>query len=246
MCICNDRRWPETFRVMGLQDVENGAARLQHADAQHPSRRARPSAHVSPTSSPCRPTPTRTAPGLVATAKAGKEDGFGMNRRLLHHRARPARSRGAGAERGGRGHQSRMRPRPLSPTSSGRSSTSPSTGRIEQLPADHRAHGGSAAGGRIGPGPTRAHQPSPASPAIAPSSPVMKEPRSPVHFSFQADMRRTKQRHGDECALRQDASEHRQKHRYHGYIRVALGKMADARLEPTKPARLAARPPRGR
>jgi predicted amidohydrolase len=22
MCICNDRRWPETFRVMGLQDVE--------------------------------------------------------------------------------------------------------------------------------------------------------------------------------------------------------------------------------
>ena len=22
MCICNDRRWPETYRVMGLQDVE--------------------------------------------------------------------------------------------------------------------------------------------------------------------------------------------------------------------------------
>ncbi len=22
MCICNDRRWPETWRVMGLQDVE--------------------------------------------------------------------------------------------------------------------------------------------------------------------------------------------------------------------------------
>ena len=22
MCICNDRRWPETFRVMGLQGVE--------------------------------------------------------------------------------------------------------------------------------------------------------------------------------------------------------------------------------
>ena len=22
MCICNDRRWPETFRVMGLQNVE--------------------------------------------------------------------------------------------------------------------------------------------------------------------------------------------------------------------------------
>ena len=22
MCICNDRRWPETYRVMGLQNVE--------------------------------------------------------------------------------------------------------------------------------------------------------------------------------------------------------------------------------
>jgi L,D-peptidoglycan transpeptidase YkuD (ErfK/YbiS/YcfS/YnhG family) len=22
MCICNDRRWPETFRVMGLQSAE--------------------------------------------------------------------------------------------------------------------------------------------------------------------------------------------------------------------------------
>ena len=22
MCICNDRRWPETYRVMGLQGVE--------------------------------------------------------------------------------------------------------------------------------------------------------------------------------------------------------------------------------
>ena len=22
MCICNDRRWPETYRIMGLQDVE--------------------------------------------------------------------------------------------------------------------------------------------------------------------------------------------------------------------------------
>ena len=34
MCICNDRRWPETYRVMGLQGVEMVAARLQHAGAQ--------------------------------------------------------------------------------------------------------------------------------------------------------------------------------------------------------------------
>ena len=32
MCICNDRRWPETYRVMGMQGVELDSARLQHAD----------------------------------------------------------------------------------------------------------------------------------------------------------------------------------------------------------------------
>jgi N-carbamoyl-D-amino-acid hydrolase len=30
MCICNDRGWPETYRVMGLEGV-NGDAWLQHA-----------------------------------------------------------------------------------------------------------------------------------------------------------------------------------------------------------------------
>jgi len=31
MCICNDRRWPETYRVMGLQGVEMVMLGLQHA-----------------------------------------------------------------------------------------------------------------------------------------------------------------------------------------------------------------------
>ncbi|MGC4049720.1 MAG: hypothetical protein QM757_09435 [Paludibaculum sp.] len=30
MAICNDRRWPETYRCMGLQGVEMVADRLQH------------------------------------------------------------------------------------------------------------------------------------------------------------------------------------------------------------------------
>ena len=42
MCICNDRRWPETYRVMGLQDVEMVAARLQHAAPQSAGARPRP------------------------------------------------------------------------------------------------------------------------------------------------------------------------------------------------------------
>ena len=35
MLICNDRRWPEAWRVLGLQSVELVAARLQHAEPQH-------------------------------------------------------------------------------------------------------------------------------------------------------------------------------------------------------------------
>ena len=46
MMICNDRRWPEAYRVMGLQGVELIAARLQHADLQHLPSRALASAHV--------------------------------------------------------------------------------------------------------------------------------------------------------------------------------------------------------
>ena len=34
MCICNDRRWPETYRVLGLQGRRTGLARLQHPVAR--------------------------------------------------------------------------------------------------------------------------------------------------------------------------------------------------------------------
>ncbi len=46
MCICNDRRWPETYRVMGSAGGRDRGARLQHADPQHPSPRAGTSADV--------------------------------------------------------------------------------------------------------------------------------------------------------------------------------------------------------
>ena len=35
MCICNDRRWPETFRVMALQGAEMVVLGYKHADHQH-------------------------------------------------------------------------------------------------------------------------------------------------------------------------------------------------------------------
>ncbi|CAI8046913.1 N-carbamoyl-D-amino acid hydrolase [Geodia barretti] len=54
MCICNDRRWPETYRVMGLKG-------LDHLQNFH-------------NLSPCRPAPTRTGPGCWGS-RGGREEG---------------------------------------------------------------------------------------------------------------------------------------------------------------------------
>ena len=78
MCICNDRRWPETYRVMGLQGVELVMLGLQHAE--HQSLRqgsgGAPSRHVPPTISPCRPAPIRTAPGWLPQPRPARRRAF--------------------------------------------------------------------------------------------------------------------------------------------------------------------------
>jgi predicted amidohydrolase len=51
MAICNDRRWPETYRVMGLQGVEMIVLGLQHADATIPPRRSTTTSRISTTRS---------------------------------------------------------------------------------------------------------------------------------------------------------------------------------------------------
>ena len=50
MCICNDRRWPETYRVMGLQGVEMNPAGLQltGGSGRGPVRGQRPRAVPQP------------------------------------------------------------------------------------------------------------------------------------------------------------------------------------------------------
>lgn len=62
MAICNDRRWPETYRVMGLQGVEMVLIGYNtpsvNAEARRASRRA-----CFTTVSPCRPARIRTRPG---------------------------------------------------------------------------------------------------------------------------------------------------------------------------------------
>jgi predicted amidohydrolase len=77
MCICNDRRWPETFRVMGLQDVELVALgyntpteNIHHDEPLH----LRMFHHLVTMQANA----YQNGTWIVATAKAGKEDGFGM------------------------------------------------------------------------------------------------------------------------------------------------------------------------
>jgi predicted amidohydrolase len=64
MAICNDRRWPETYRVMGLQDVE-----MVFIGYNTPRPTMTGSAS-STTSLSCRPAPTRTRPGSSASPSA--------------------------------------------------------------------------------------------------------------------------------------------------------------------------------
>ncbi len=64
MCICNDRRWPETYRVMGLQGVEMVVLGFNtpSVNSQKGGRGAGAAA-VPPQALARRPAPTRTRPG---------------------------------------------------------------------------------------------------------------------------------------------------------------------------------------
>jgi N-carbamoyl-D-amino-acid hydrolase len=77
MCICNDRRWPETYRVMGLQDVEmvmlgfnTPTGNIHHAEPVH----LRMFHHLLSLQAGA----YQNATWVVASAKCGAEDGFAM------------------------------------------------------------------------------------------------------------------------------------------------------------------------
>ena len=77
MCICNDRRWPETFRVMGLQGVELVALgyntpteNIHHDEPVH----LRMFHHLVTMQANA----YQNGTWVLAAAKAGKEDGFGL------------------------------------------------------------------------------------------------------------------------------------------------------------------------
>ena len=77
MCICNDRRWPETFRVMGLQDVEIVALgfntpteNIHHPEPAH----LRMFHHLVTLQANA----YQNGTWVIAAAKGGREDGYAM------------------------------------------------------------------------------------------------------------------------------------------------------------------------
>src|ERR1700758_141468 len=77
MCICNDRRWPETWRLMGLQGVEIVAlgyntpiANIHHREPEH----LRMFHHLLSLQAGA----YQNATWVLAAAKCGAEDGFAM------------------------------------------------------------------------------------------------------------------------------------------------------------------------
>ena len=65
MCICNDRRWPETYRVMGSRVPISSCSATTRPTAT-PTTRSPCISRCSTTCCPCRPAPIRTAPGSWA------------------------------------------------------------------------------------------------------------------------------------------------------------------------------------
>jgi predicted amidohydrolase len=77
MCICNDRRWPEAYRVMGLQGVEIVAlgyntpiANIHHREPEH----LRMFHHLLSLQAGT----YQNAAWVLAAAKCGAEDGHAM------------------------------------------------------------------------------------------------------------------------------------------------------------------------
>ncbi len=110
MCICNDRRWPETYRVLGLQGVElivlgynTPSVNSQKAD-EGPQKRL---FHHRLT---LQAGAYQNSTWVVAVAKSGAEDGYPDDCRQ-RHRQSGRRDRRRGRDRGRRADRGRLRSR---------------------------------------------------------------------------------------------------------------------------------------
>jgi predicted amidohydrolase len=78
MCICNDRRWPETFRVMGLQGVEMVVLGYNTPSFNASDRSEGPQKRLFHNNLVLQAGAYQNATWVVAVAKAGSEDGHPM------------------------------------------------------------------------------------------------------------------------------------------------------------------------
>ena len=75
MCICNDRRWPETYRVMGLQGVEMITLGFNTPSVNSQMSDEGPEDRLFHHRLSCQAGAYQNATWVVAVAKAGVEDG---------------------------------------------------------------------------------------------------------------------------------------------------------------------------
>ena len=100
MCICNDRRWPETYRVMGLQGVELILLGYNTPRAQPARAGARRTSATSTTTSSMQAGAYQNGTWVVGVAKCGRRGRLRHDRPERHHRA-VGRDRGACARPSG-------------------------------------------------------------------------------------------------------------------------------------------------
>ena len=75
MCICNDRRWPETYRVMGLQGVEMIVLGYNTPSMNSQKPDEGPKSASSTTGSASRPAPIRTRPSWSRSPRRARRTG---------------------------------------------------------------------------------------------------------------------------------------------------------------------------
>jgi len=78
MCICNDRRWPETYRVMGLQGVEMVLLGYNTPSINSQDGTEGPAQRLFHNRLSVQAGAYQNSTWVVAVAKAGVEDGFPM------------------------------------------------------------------------------------------------------------------------------------------------------------------------
>ena len=146
MCICNDRRWPETYRVMGLQGVEMVMLGY-NTPYDHTGHRDIDSLTQFHNHLSMQAGAYQNSTWVIGTAKCGVEEGSNMVGQSVDHRA-VGRDRRAGRVAGGRDHHRALRPRPRQALSRDDLQFRQAP-RAGGLPADRRAEGRHPAAGSL-------------------------------------------------------------------------------------------------